>query len=123
MFSSPFTQERPIFMQIAERIEDAILSGVFPEEGQVPSTTEVSIRCKINPATALKGVSLLVDQGTLYKKRGLGMFVASGAVGRLQEQRRAKFYEGFVRPLNEEAKRLNITPQELKTMIERSFEE
>jgi GntR family transcriptional regulator len=123
MLSSPFTQERPIFAQIAERIEDAILSGVFPEEGQVPSTTEVSVRFKINPATALKGVSLLVDQGTLYKKRGLGMFVASGAVRRLQEQRRAKFYEGFVRPLNEEAKRLNIPPQELKTMIERSFEE
>ena len=74
--------EKPIFQQIAEGIEDAILSGAFPEEGQIPSITEFSVQYKINPATALKGINLLVDQGLVYKKRGVGMFVAQGAAQR-----------------------------------------
>lgn len=60
----------PIFQQIAEGVEDAILSGAFLEESQVPSTTEISVTYKINPATALKGMNLLVAEGILYKKRG-----------------------------------------------------
>ena len=70
-----FEDDRPIFMQIAEGIEDAILSGVFPEESQIPSTTEISVNYKINPATALKGINILVDDNVIYKKRGIGMFV------------------------------------------------
>ena len=73
------TEDRPIFQQIAEQLEEAILSGAYPEESQVPSITEYSVQYRINPATALKGINLLVDAGPLYKKRGVGMFVASGA--------------------------------------------
>ena len=73
------TEDRPIFQQIAEQLEEAILSGAYPEESQVPSITEYSVQYRINPATALKGINLLVDAGLLYKKRGVGMFVASGA--------------------------------------------
>ena len=64
-----FTGEKPIFQQIAEWLEDGILSGAFPEESQVPSITEFSVQYKINPATALKGINLLVDAGVIYKKR------------------------------------------------------
>lgn len=71
------TEDRPIFQQIAEQLEEAILSGAYPEESQVPSITEYSVQYRINPATALKGINLLVDAGLLYKKRGVGMFVAS----------------------------------------------
>lgn len=63
--------EKPIFLQIAEGIEDGILTGAFPEEGQIPSITEFSVNYKINPATALKGINLLVDENIIFKKRGL----------------------------------------------------
>ena len=66
------TEDRPIFQQIAEQLEEAILSGAYPEESQVPSITEYSVQYRINPATALKGINLLVDAGLLYKKRGVG---------------------------------------------------
>ncbi|MBE3558523.1 MAG: GntR family transcriptional regulator [Ktedonobacteraceae bacterium] len=66
---------RPIFVQIAERIENDIINGEIPEETQVPSTNQFASFYHINPATAAKGINLLVDQGILYKKRGLGMFV------------------------------------------------
>ena len=70
-----FESDTPIYMQVAEQIKDAILSGAFLEETQVPSTTEISVTYKINPATVLKGMTLLTDAGILYKKRGVGMFV------------------------------------------------
>ena len=65
-----FDSETPIYIQIAEEMEDAILSGAFPQESQVPSTTEISATYRINPATVLKGMALLTDEGVLYKKRG-----------------------------------------------------
>ena len=68
-----FESDTPIYMQVAEQIKDAILSGAFLEETQVPSTTEISVTYKINPATVLKGMTLLPDAGILYKKRGVGM--------------------------------------------------
>ena len=72
-------ESRPIFLQIAEQIENDIIGGVLPEESQVPSTNEYAAFYRINPATAGKGVNVLVDAGILYKKRGIGMFVATGA--------------------------------------------
>src|SRR6185437_13558778 len=100
---------RPIFMQIAERIEEDILAGRLVEEGQVPSTNQFAALYQINPATAAKGVNLLVDQGILYKKRGLGMYVASGARTKLLEKRREQFFEQYVVPILQEAEKLGIT--------------
>lgn len=114
-------QEKPIFIQIAEGIEDGILTGAFPEESQIPSITEFSVNYKINPATALKGINLLVDEGIVFKKRGVGMFVAEGAVGKLQKKRQDQFYNNYVSRLVEEAKRLGITSDEIIAMIERGF--
>lgn len=114
--------EKPIFIQIAEGIEDAILSGAFVEENQIPSITEFSVNYKINPATALKGINLLVDKNIVYKKRGVGMFVCKGAVSRLMESRKDDFYDSYISSLVAEAKRLNLTSSDVKNMIERGFE-
>jgi DNA-binding transcriptional regulator YhcF (GntR family) len=118
-----FEDERPIFLQIAEQIEDAILSGAFPEETQIPSTTEISVSYKINPATALKGINILVDSGIVYKKRGVGMFVSTGAVKSLREKRRMEFSEKYITALVKEAKRLNLSKQDIISMIERGFDQ
>ena len=118
-----FTGETPIFVQIAELLEDAILSRAYGEETQVPSITEFSVAYKINPATALKGVNLLVDAGYLYKRRGVGMFVASGARERILAARRERFYRDFVLSTVRESKRLEIGAAELLEMTKRGYEE
>lgn len=111
--------DRPIFLQIAERIEDDILEGRLPEESQVPSTNQFASFYQINPATAAKGVNLLVDQGILYKKRGIGMFVTEGARSVLTEKRREQFYEQFIIRMVQEAQKLGISKNELSEMIHR----
>lgn len=70
---------KPLFLQIAEQIEDSIVDGSLAEEAQAPSTNELAAFYRINPATAAKGVAMLTDKGVLYKRRGIGMFVADGA--------------------------------------------
>ena len=113
-----FESDTPIYIQVAKQIKDAILSGAFPEETQIPSTTEVSVTYKINPATALRGVTLLVDAGILYKKRGVGIFVQKGAAEKILNQRKDAFYNGYIIRSLEEAKKLHISRQEIIRMIE-----
>lgn len=110
---------RPIFHQIAEQLESQIIAGSLREESQVPSINDLAAFHRINPATALKGVNLLVDAGILYKRRGIGMFVADGARERLIAARREAFRDEFVRPLVSRATALGITPQQLAQMIGR----
>ena len=74
-----FTQDKPIFQQVAEFIENQILDGLLLPEEQTPSTNEFQKYTEINPATARKGLNLLVDEGIIYKKRGLGMYVSKNA--------------------------------------------
>jgi DNA-binding transcriptional regulator YhcF (GntR family) len=112
-------ENRPIFVQIAERIENDIIAGELPEESQVPSTNQFASFYQINPATAAKGVNLLVDQGMLYKKRGLGMYVAPGARAKLLEKRREQFFEQYVVPMLQEAEKLGITMEQVTGMIQR----
>ena len=112
-------ESRPIFQQIAEQIENDIISGVLPEESQVPSTNEFAAYHRINPATAGKGVNLLVDAGILYKKRGIGMFVAEGAQARLVADRRDEFRQQYLAPLLAEAAKLGITSDQLAAMIQK----
>jgi GntR family transcriptional regulator len=111
--------DKPIFIQLAEGLKDSILSGAYKEETQIPSTTEISVVYKINPATALKGVTILVADEIVYKKRGLGMFVANGAVEKIREKRRETYYESFVLPLIAEARKLGLTKDDLIKMLER----
>lgn len=114
-----FDEERPLFLQVAALLEEAILSGAYPEESQIPSITELSVSCKINPATALKGVNLLVEQGLLYKKRGLGMFVAGGARARLAQERKKQFFACYIEPLLAEAEKLGLSRADVMEMIQK----
>ncbi|GAA0965833.1 GntR family transcriptional regulator [Frigoribacterium faeni] len=113
-----FDESTPIFQQLADRIEQRVLDGTYPEDEQVASTNEFAAFYRINPATAGKAVNLLVDRGILYKRRGVGMFVAAGARDRLSEQRRAAFAAGYVRPLMREAAALGIDLPTLMSLIE-----
>ena len=118
-----FQEEKPLYLQIAQGLEDGIVSGAFSEETQIPSTTEISVPYRTNPATALKGINLLVSQGVLYKKRGLGMFVAKGARQTLLQKRRESFYQSYVKTLIQEAKQLQLSREEIVALLERGLNE
>lgn len=114
------TQEKSIYIQISEMIERDILRDIILEEEKVPSTNEIAKLYAINPATAAKGVNILVDRGVLYKKRGIGMFVAKGAKEMIKEKRKEDFYDNYVKKLLLEASNIGITKEELVRMIEDS---
>ncbi|MGN1175481.1 MAG: GntR family transcriptional regulator [Roseburia sp.] len=113
------TQEKSIYIQISEMIENDILRDVLLEEERVPSTNELARLYSINPATAAKGINLLVDNGILYKKRGIGMFVSTGAKEIIMKKRKDEFADKFLKTLLVEADSLGITKEELIAMIEK----
>lgn len=114
-----FTGTAPVFQQLAAKIADDILSGVYAEETAVPSATDFAAFYRMNPATASKGVNMLVDIGALYKQRGIGMFVAPGARELLTQARRDEFRAQYLRPLLAEAGLLGISHEELHQMIDK----
>ncbi len=109
--------DRSIYMQIAEQIQDQILQDILQEEDQVPSTNQLAALYRINPATAAKGISILVDEGIVYKQRGIGMFIAAGAREKILQKRRRAFYHDYIQPLVAEADRLGLTPGEICSWI------
>lgn len=112
------TEDKSIYLQISQMIETDILRGILLEEERVPSTNELAKLYTINPATAAKGVNLLVDAGILYKKRGIGMFVAAGAAEQIRTRRKQEFYDFRLAELLAEARSLGITREELIRKIE-----
>ncbi len=117
--SNLFEQDKPIYLQIRERIEDQIVDNQLKEGEQAPSTTQLVNFYKINHATVSKGVNQLVEEGILFKRRGIGMFVAEGARERLIQNRKDTFLENFVVGLVQEANKLGITDQELFELIKK----
>ena len=117
------SEQSLIYLQIAQMLEDDILRGVYQEEEQVPSTNELARAYNINPATAAKGINILVSDGILYKRRGIGMFVSPGAGEKVKEKRRAAFYDGYIKPLAGEARSLGLTGEQLAAMIQKALEE
>ncbi len=114
-----FDTEKSIYLQIAESIEDDILQKNIEEETQVPSTNQLAVIYRINPATAAKGINMLVNEGILYKKRGIGMFVTGGAVEMIRTKRKTSFYNKYVIPLLDEASNLDIPKDEITNMIKK----
>lgn len=114
-----FDESSPLYQQIATQLEEMIFTGGFDEESQIPSTTQLSQQLHINPATVLKGMNLLVEEGLIEKHRGRGMFVKAGARQKIMEQRKESFYKDYIKSLLVEAHKLGISQQHLIELIER----
>ena len=114
-----FAQDKPIYIQVREKIEDQIISDQLKEGEQAPSTTQLVDFYKINHVTVLKGVNQLVDEGILFKKRGIGMFVAEGAKEKLIQKRKETFIEDHIVNLVHEADKLRITETEIIDYIKK----
>ncbi len=114
-----FDDRSPIYQQIADKIKDDVLSGALREDEQVMSTNQYAAYYRINPATAAKGFHQLIDEGILYKRRGIGMFVSPDARERLLKQRRDRFFDEVVAPMVAEARMLGIPIEDVVRRIER----
>ena len=115
--SEKLRDDQPIFQQIAEKIETTILDESLKVGDQVPSTNVFAKHYQINPATAAKGINLLVSQGVIVKKRGIGMFVTPEAREIILSKRKDEFYNDYILPLIQEAKRIDISEDQLMNWI------
>ena len=112
-----FHDRSPIYQQIANGIKDDVLSGTLKEGEQVMSTNQYAAFYQINPATAAKGFAQLVDEGVLFKKRGIGMFVSPDARAKLRRQRRERFFADVVDPMLAEARMVGLSIDEIVTYL------
>ncbi|MDQ0110667.1 GntR family transcriptional regulator [Paenibacillus harenae] len=112
-----FDESQPIFQQVAEIIEDDILKGIYGEDEQIISVAQFASMFQINPATIVKGIAVLVNEGIIYKKRGLGMYVAVGAKKLIMSKRRTRLYDELVVKLLNEAEKLEMTYEDVIEMI------
>lgn len=115
--STLFDHDKPIYQQIREKIEDQIVNDQLKEGEQAPSTNQLVSFYKINHATVSKGINQLVEEGILFKKRGIGMFVAEGAKGMLVQKRKDAFVDDYIVGLVREAEKLGITEKEIVQLI------
>jgi DNA-binding transcriptional regulator YhcF (GntR family) len=107
----------PLFVQIASQLADDIADGSLAEGERAPSSNELAAFHRINPATAAKGLAMLLEDGLLEKRRGVGMFVVTGAREKLLGRRRGEFVEQYLTPMLTEARRLGIDDDALVTLI------
>ncbi|MGM0903169.1 MAG: GntR family transcriptional regulator [Bacillota bacterium] len=114
---------KPIYVQIADWIESEILNNHFQANQKVYSQYQLAEMYTINPATAAKGLNLLVDEKILFKKRGLGMFVTEEAKQIILNKRKNQTLKQLVQELVQEATRLRISKEELIAMIQDANEE
>ena len=117
-----FDSDIALYQQVAEEISEGIFNGSYAEGTQIPSTTEISKNYKINPATILKGMNQLVEEKLIEKKRGLGMFVTIGAQQKVLNQRKDNFINKELLKVLDEAKKLNISKEQLIELVERGYE-
>ncbi|OIJ11464.1 GntR family transcriptional regulator [Anaerobacillus alkalilacustris] len=114
-----FHDKKPIFLQIKEKIEDQIFKDQIKEHEKIPSTTQMVQFYKVNHITVSKGINLLVDEGIIYKRRGVGMFVAKGAKEKLVQHRKDLFADTFVLPMLQEAEKLSLTDEDIYDIIQK----
>ena len=114
---------KPIYVQIADWLENEILSGNIGSDEKIYSQYQLAEMFNINPATAAKGLNILASENILYKKRGLGMFVSLDAREVIREKRKTQTLKTLILNLVMEAKRLDLEEKEILDMVSKVIEE
>lgn len=120
---SVFDERSPIYRQIAAQIRADVLSGTLQADEQIMSTTQYAAYYRINPATAAKAFQELVDEGVLYKRRGIGMFVSPDAREALRSEHRRRFFTDVVDPMVAEALAIGIPIEDVIRRITHAADE
>jgi DNA-binding transcriptional regulator YhcF (GntR family) len=113
--------EKPIFVQIIEMIEDNILSGTYGIDDLIISTPQISKLLGVNPATAQRAISILADRGIIYKKRGIGMAVTKEARGMILDKRKASFFQQEVPDFVQSARKIGIADEEIIALVKENL--
>ena len=108
---------KPIYLQISEWLENQILSGSIAADEKMYSQYQLAEMYNINPATAAKGLTVLLNENILYKKRGLGMYVSPQAKELIFKKRKNETLKKLAEELIAEARLLNVSEAELIEMI------
>ena len=111
----------PVYVQIAEAIEDDIISGKLRVGNSAYSQLIIARELNVNPATAAKGINVLVSKGILEKQRGSSMVVAAGALDRLLKERRDKGFRELIKALVSEAAKINLSQNEVIAEIKEYY--
>ncbi len=88
-----FSNDKAIYIQMADRLCDEIISGQYQEDGRIPSVREYAVLLQVNTNTAMKAYDQLARDEIIYNKRGLGYFVMAGAKQKIMDARRREFME------------------------------
>ena len=118
-----FDQKTPIYLQLAEIIRQDILSGALREEEMIPSVRKISLQYELNPQTVLNATQMLIQEGLLEKRRGLGLFVLRGARKLLNQAACDRFRHQSIQSMVKEARLLGISKQELIKLIGENYKE
>ncbi len=118
-----FDQKTPIYQQLAESIRQDILTGSLPAEEAIPSVRQISVEYGLNPQTVLNATQLLIQEGLLEKRRGLGMFVQKSARKQLNDSASERFKNETIQALVEEAQMLSISRKDLIDLIQQNYKE
>ena len=108
-----FHDKSPIYRQLADRLREMILEGVYRNGDALPSVRQIASEHRINPITVSKSFQMLVDDGLVEKKRGLGMYVGDGAMEQLLQNEREQFLTEELPAFLERATRLGYSRESL----------
>ena len=110
----PFNNDKAIFLQIADRLSDEILAGVYQAFDRVPSVREYAAKLGVNANTAVKAYDQLAQEGIIFNKRGLGYFVAEDAQRHIKQTRRQTFLKTVLPEFVRQMRLLDITWDDVK---------
>ena len=103
-----FTNDKPIFQQMADRLEDEILALVYQDDDRIPSVREYAVSLEVNTNTAVKAYEQLARANIIYNKRGMGYYVTPGAREQILQQRRQAFLQEQLPELFRQMRLLDI---------------
>lgn len=108
-----YTTNQSIFIQIADRIGDRVLSGAYQADGRIPSVRELAVEMKVNPNTVMRSFELLQNNEIIYNKRGIGYFISAEAKQLIRQMRHKQFVEEVLPSLFREMQLLDVGLEEL----------
>ena len=109
-----FTNDKAIYIQMADRLCDKILAGTYKDDDRIPSVREYAVMLQVNTNTAVKAYDQLARDGIIYNKRGLGYFVTAGAKKEIKKVRKQEFMKQTLPELFRQMKLLDITIEDIQ---------
>ena len=118
-----FSNDKPIYIQMADRLCDEILSGVYQDDDRIPSVREYAVLLEVNTNTAVKAYEQLAREEVIYNKRGLGYFVTPGAKKQILKVRKQEFMKERLPELFRQMQLLGITLEDVKDVYDATLKD